>query len=84
LEKIKDALGGQEVVDHFIAENVEPRLSTVFVGNADTLSAQVILSRMVPSIKIPSVNFEDSAAEVKENPAIQKEIDEYQHEYAKN
>lgn len=84
LEKIKDDLGGQEVVDHFIAENVEPRLSTVFIGNADTLSAQVILSRMVPSIKIPEVNFEDYAGEVRENPAIQKEIDEYQHEYAKN
>ena len=83
LEKIKDGLGGQDVVDHFITENVEPRLSTVFIGSADTLSAQVILSRMVPSIKIPQVNFEESA-EVNENPVIQKEIDEYHHEYAKN
>jgi hypothetical protein len=46
-----------EDIDCFIHQNIEPRLQTTYLGNADTLSAQVILSRLVPSISIPSIDL---------------------------
>jgi C4-type Zn-finger protein len=46
-----------ESYEDFIKLNIEPKLRTTYYGDASTLSARVILSRMVSNIVIPSVDI---------------------------
>lgn len=47
-------------MDEFIKMNVEPRYQTSFIGKADHVSAQFILSRLVDAISIPKVSLEEA------------------------
>jgi len=54
----------------FIRVNIEPKVTTTFVGDASNLSAQVIVSRMINNLKVPKVDSDVPSSEVKEVASI--------------